>query len=79
MHLKNKNLERLVHEIAEPNKNGSGNDGSGNNGSGKTADYIYAHLQDLTRMARQEDLVMLVYLLEMAQIEAMEISKQIRK
>ena len=44
----------------------------------KTADYIYAHLQDLTNMARQEDLSMLVYLLEMAQIEAMEISKQIR-
>lgn len=43
----------------------------------KTADYIYAHLQELTRMARQEDLAMLVYLLEMAQIEAMELSKQI--
>ena len=44
----------------------------------KTADYIYAHLQNLTRMARQEDLTMLVYLLEMAQIEAMDIAKQIR-
>ena len=44
----------------------------------KTADYIYAHLQDLTRLARQDDLAMLVYLLEMAQIEAMEVSKQIR-
>ena len=44
----------------------------------KTADYIYTHLQELTRMARQEELSMLVYLLEMAQIEAMEISKQIR-
>ncbi|WP_162916537.1 hypothetical protein [Cohaesibacter haloalkalitolerans] len=44
----------------------------------KTAEYIYAHLQDLTRMARQNDLAMLVYLLEMAQIEAMEVAKQIR-
>ncbi len=44
----------------------------------KTADYIYAHLQDLTHLARQNELDMLVYLLEMAQIEAMEISKQIR-
>ncbi|SNY93906.1 hypothetical protein SAMN04515647_4226 [Cohaesibacter sp. ES.047] len=46
--------------------------------SAKTADYIYAHLQDLTQMARQSELAMLVYLLEMAQIEAMEVSKQIR-
>lgn len=44
----------------------------------KTADYIYANLQDLTRLARRDELAMLVYLLEMAQIEAMEISKQIR-
>ncbi|WP_316861649.1 hypothetical protein [uncultured Cohaesibacter sp.] len=44
----------------------------------KTADYIYAHLQDLTRLARQNDMAMLVYLLEMAQIEAMEIASQIR-
>ncbi|WP_319529041.1 hypothetical protein [uncultured Cohaesibacter sp.] len=44
----------------------------------KTADYIYTHLQDLTDMARKSELAMLVYLLEMAQIEAMEISRQIR-
>ena len=44
----------------------------------KTAEYIYSHLQDLTQMARQEDLAMLIYLLEMAQIEALEISKQIK-
>nr|WP_321456739.1 hypothetical protein [uncultured Cohaesibacter sp.] len=44
----------------------------------KTAEYIYAHLQDLTRLARQSEMEMLVYLLEMAQIEALEISKQIR-
>lgn len=41
----------------------------------KTAAYIYAHLQDLTRLARRDELAMLVYLLEMAQIEAMEVSK----
>ncbi|PLW77312.1 hypothetical protein [Cohaesibacter celericrescens] len=44
----------------------------------KTADYVYAHLKELTQMARQENLTMLVYLLEMAQIEAMELSQQIR-
>ena len=48
-------------------------------GKVKTSEYIYAHLQELTGMARQEDLAMLVYLLEMAMIEAMETAKEIRK
>ena len=63
------NLERAVHQKAEAKISGTGT---------KTADYIYAHLKDLTRMARQDELTMLVYLLEMAQIEAMELSQQIR-
>lgn len=48
-------------------------------GKVKTADYIYSHLQELTEMARQEELSLLVYLLEMAMIEAMETAKQVRK
>lgn len=48
-------------------------------GKVKTADYICSHLQELTEMARQEELALLVYLLEMAMIEAMEIAKQVRK
>ena len=52
---------------------------SGGTGKIKTADYIYSHLQELTEMARQEELSLLVYLLEMAMIEAMETAKQVRK
>lgn len=44
----------------------------------KTADYISEHLRELTRLARSEDLTMLTYLLEMAQLEAIEVAESIR-
>ena len=44
----------------------------------KTADYISEHLGELTQLARKENLTMLTYLLEMAQLEAMELSESIR-
>lgn len=44
----------------------------------KTADYISEHLGELTHLARSEKLTMLTYLLEMAQLEAMEVSESIR-
>ena len=45
----------------------------------KVADYICAHLAELTALARKQNLPMLVYMLEMAMIEAMDSSDQIRK
>ena len=58
-----------MHPKAEADRNGS---------TTNAADYIHAHLAELIRLARQEDLLMLVYLLEMAQIEAMEVANEIR-
>ena len=44
----------------------------------KTADYISEHLKELTSLARSEQLDRLVYFLEMAQLEAMDIGQQVR-
>ena len=44
-----------------------------------TADYIAAHLKDLSSLARKENMTLLVYLLDMAQEESMLLAKQIKK
>lgn len=43
-----------------------------------TADYIATHLREISGLARKENMTLLVYLLDMAQEEAMNIADQIR-
>lgn len=44
----------------------------------ETADYIAAHLKELTNLARSSKMDQLVYFMEMAQIEAGDLAKQIK-
>lgn len=44
----------------------------------QTADYIAAHLKDMTHLARSAKMDRLVYFLEMAQIEATDLAQKIQ-